>query len=368
MDLQLTCAMDQDCEPLPPGVSVLDYLRDIDRPQALFKTAAKTADEKLLHSKLHKEKAELWKVRRYLNKDEYCERVCDYVVAYACKGEVSSTEAAEMFAQIIRSDKLDGTTPLASLLHKLNSKLVASKDMPRAEVVFALAGLPCYRGSKRTAHVSLNTGERTVVDGSEDASAHTAATGAPDDDEPALRENAYDKFLRAKETGSVLPATSFYKYASSSGKIPVFSHGRLRPVWPLNEDYSYFMLLLHKCGVMRHSDIKGGHGSYKEAFEHFLHGPDVPIGVVQSLQRAHKASLLDNDDDERGAGNRRARAPRRAAIQPGSAPATEPDPDFGPQDGAPSDGEDDIDVGDYDMGNDLRHQAPFDYAGSLDGE
>ena len=82
----------------------------------------------------------LWKEKSVLDSAEYCERVIDYVVSYAGKGEVSSsTEAVEMFRQIANSSRLDGSTPTASLAQKLKTKLIKSKEVPKAEAVFQLA-------------------------------------------------------------------------------------------------------------------------------------------------------------------------------------------------------------------------------------
>lgn len=49
------------------------------------------------------------------NKDEYAERVCDYVVAYACKGEISASGAVAMFEEMLSSDAVTDSTSFSCL-------------------------------------------------------------------------------------------------------------------------------------------------------------------------------------------------------------------------------------------------------------
>jgi len=238
MDIQVTCACHKDINPLTPGVNVLDAISAIDTAELEEKTALEAAHDTAgigAMKERHAAYVDLYKERRYLNKDEYCERLIDYVVAYACKGEVSSTEATEMFKQIIKSD-LDESTPFNTLVIKLNNKLVTSKEMPRAEAVFALSGLKLYSSSQQCVNVSLAVGDRSLADGTRPGENETDVGDG--EDVPAVRDNAFDKFLKGKADGSLGPSHTFYENIKTSGRVPVFSHGKIRPTWPLTEDYA----------------------------------------------------------------------------------------------------------------------------------
>jgi hypothetical protein len=359
-DIQSVVACGRDLPDVPAGVDILSFIAsdEAERAAALAAAQDDSAELKKLKEEL-RAKADMWKERRYLNKDEYCERLIDYVVAYACKGEVSSTEAAEMFKQIIKSG-LDESTPLASLLRKLNNKIVTAKEMPRAEAVFALSGLPLYSSSMQCANVTLAVGSRQVADGTRDGDDRqqtgAAAAAAGGGGSRAVRDNAFDKFLKGKESGDIGAAVTYYENVASS-KTPVFSHGHVRATWPLSEEYAYTTLLLHKRGVMKHDDIKGSHDSHVEALRDFLQGPNVPQGIVNAIHRAYRASIYDTRDQKRGAGNRRV-APTtdaRGGGADGTPPDTPPDAAFPPLDD--NDQDDGVDIGDFDMEDELQHQA-----------
>ena len=65
--------------------------------------------------------------RSLCNRDEYACRVCDYVVAYACKGEISATGAVELFKEIVESPNLSDNTSFQSLALRLNMKVLKSR-------------------------------------------------------------------------------------------------------------------------------------------------------------------------------------------------------------------------------------------------
>jgi len=70
--------------------------------------------------------------RSMLNRDEYACRVCDYVVAYACKGEISATGAVGLFKEILHSPNLSDNTSFQSLALRLNMKVLKSRCVLKA--------------------------------------------------------------------------------------------------------------------------------------------------------------------------------------------------------------------------------------------
>ena len=128
VDLQFVVAMQRDTDDLN-GTNVLDFIiGEVKRMNAL--SEAERVQEQAL-----------WNSRGYFNKGDYVETLIDYCVAYACKGEISSTEAVAMFKEIMKS-RLDNSTAIGSVCQRLNLKVLKSKDTPRSESVFFCLGCP----------------------------------------------------------------------------------------------------------------------------------------------------------------------------------------------------------------------------------
>lgn len=337
-DMQPILGIQNDTTPLPTGVSVLQSLQDL---KADLQSHVDSDPE------IKKAIMDLWNEMPILNKAEYLERLIDYVVAYACKGEISSVEAAEMFRQIADSS-LDGSTPLATLAQKMNMKLLKERELPIQEAVFNCQRLPLFSSTRNVQTVSLNVGTRSI---------QGASNGVSDDitNPPpgTVKPNKFDKYLSALDTGERGVDVSFAAYCSENGVVPHFTHASLRAVWPLTEEYSYTMLILHKP-VASYAQLKGSHESYVLAFKAFLSDPSavIPDGLYRSLFRAVKQSVYGTGKSSRGSGRRRSVGGARGSSQ---APPT-------PR-GSDSDDEDDlfpIEIGDFEM-DDIVRQAPLGY-------
>jgi hypothetical protein len=91
---------------------------------------------------------DVYHARPYFDKIDYCERLINYLVAYACKGEMSATEASSMFRSLAASD-LPDDTPVMSLARKLAFRVLKARECPRTEIAHMLQGLPLYRASQQ---------------------------------------------------------------------------------------------------------------------------------------------------------------------------------------------------------------------------
>ena len=375
-DLQPVLCIRNDTPQIPDGMDVLEYIEIMEA--LLIEMAQRDSDAK-------KDIEDLWKEKAVLNSDEYCSRLVDYVVSYACKGEVSSTEALDMFRQIANSS-LDGSTPLSTLAQKLNMKLIRSKEMPKAEAVFDLQRLPSFSSSKQTVNVSLNVGHRQVENGENAAddggNVDAAAIGT-------VKKNAWDKYIEGKVDGTLGATVTFSSYVKQGGCVPNYLNAHERACWPLTEEYCGTMLMLHKP-VSSYAELKGKpslafksavyspylyisaplllrcrstgeHATNVGAFTAFIKNDSatsvVPEGIKRALIRAFKDSHFGKGSSNRGSGNRR---DGHAGGAPGNsqAPATPPDPNQ-PR-GDDSGGDEDIEIGDYDM-DDIVQQAPPGY-------
>jgi len=194
----------------------------------------------------------LYKQKTVLNRSEYCERLIDYVVAYACKGEVSSTDAVQMFAQIAQS-ALCVTTSVATLAQRLNMKLMKSREIPKSEAVFLLQRLNLYMSSKKVKSVSLKVGDRTIEVGA-DADGDEGQIG--DNEVGSVKQNQFDLYFEAKTNGEIGSSVTFSQFVGQNGFVPNFTHAEIRATWPLTEGFSRTMLILHKP-VSNFAQIKG---------------------------------------------------------------------------------------------------------------
>jgi hypothetical protein len=159
----------------------------------------------------------LYKARPYFDKIDYCERLINYLVAYACKGEISARDAAAMFRNIATSE-LPDDTPVASLARKLALKVLKARECPRPEIAHTLQRLPLYRSSLQvfiflshffTTFLIISHASQPVH---VDLAFKRREVQIPDErdhaeDEPVrLRQSAFDKFLNA-QNNEVNPPT-----------------------------------------------------------------------------------------------------------------------------------------------------------------
>lgn len=284
-DLQPVLAMMHDVEELPAGQDVLtwaaatikenDDLRESD-PEAFAQHM--------------REKGEIRRKRRYFNKDEYVNRLVDYVVAYACKGEMSANDAVRLLRKLMDSD-LNESTSFRSLAQRLNMQTLKSREVPAAECSFLLQGLHLYSSPHSFPRVSLSVTQREIAVGGE----LDQVAG----DDSVVKRNHFDAFIKAKADGKCAAGVTFNQFqvqtnSSRSPAVPVYSHCRHQATWPLTEDYSRSMLTLHKPGILSVADIKGDHETYVGAFTEFLRQDvHVPPGIKRSVQRAVLAFLYD---------------------------------------------------------------------------
>ena len=67
--------------------------------------------------------------RKYLNKEDYLRIICDYCVAYCCKGEKSPADAVKLFGTLVQN-AADHTT-FSSLCQRLNMLVLKQRSIVR---------------------------------------------------------------------------------------------------------------------------------------------------------------------------------------------------------------------------------------------
>ena len=319
---QIIIAMCAEIFDLPDvGVNITQFFLDFDSTFIELTRAPLPDDDPEIVEQLTRNRSilsdlkEIYHTTPYLNKIDFIERLINYVVAYATKGELSAKDAAEMFRGIALGN-LDDSTPLASLAHKLSLRVLKSRECPRPEITLALQGLNFYCSSRQVTspfihvvhtvltavfllmqavHVDLNPKSREV--GLADAGDDNDADGEP----VTVRRTALDRYLTVmNDERNPAPTTlSFFQHITSGGGYPVFSHGVKRPVWPFTEEYARSMLLLHKP-IRALSDLKGPNGTYIDGLHEFLAlgRPHVPDCLVRDILRARTDFLLHQDKED----------------------------------------------------------------------
>ena len=270
MDVQVVMAMQDDIQDLTHHeMGIFEWI----------------AQEKLNFESLTTEgkqlKKDLYRSRGYMNKNDLCQDLIDYICGYTCKCEVAASDCVNLFKRLTECD-LDPSTSFRSLAHRLNMQLLKTRQIPASECVFLLQGLQLYKSSHSFYHVSLRVGERQLdVNNTDDLEQGVV-----------VKKNQFDKYMAYNSVVENVPISFDQFLHSSDTKIPVFMHGTLRAPWPLTEEYSKSMLLLHKKGVVSHGDILK-HGdlqfdTHLKSFEHMLEHfrGDVPLGVVHDIQRS----------------------------------------------------------------------------------
>ncbi|KAI8826388.1 hypothetical protein BJ741DRAFT_583804 [Chytriomyces cf. hyalinus JEL632] len=122
----------------------------------------------------------------YLSHSNYCETLCDYVVGYACQGEVSSAKGTQILKSIINNPNLDASTSFRSLAQRLNLKILKSREVSSADCDFQLQGMEYYHATKTFTKISFNFGDHELE----------ANNSEQDGDAITLKLNQFDKYLQ----------------------------------------------------------------------------------------------------------------------------------------------------------------------------
>lgn len=302
------------------GINITQFFADFDTSFAELTRKPLPDDDPEIIEQLTRNRSilsalkDIYHTTPYLNKIDFIERLINYVVAYATKGEISAKDAADMFRGIAQGD-LDDTTPLASLAHKLSLRVLKSRECPRPEIALGLQGLNFYCSSRQVkspfimmSHVVFSalffkcrpcTLTSTPIFrevGLAEAGDDNDADGEP----VTVRRTALDRYLAVMndERNPAPPTLSFFQHITSGGGYPVFSHGAKRPVWPFTEEYARSMLLLHKP-IRALGDLKGLNCTHIDSLNEFLAlgRPHVPDCLVRDILRARTDFLLPQDKE-----------------------------------------------------------------------
>lgn len=200
----------------------------------------------------------------------------NYLTQYACKGAASIEDFIQIYRLLINES--DESTTVINLCQRLLLKVVGYVDVPEAAADFLNTGGKLVRCTRNFNYVGLS-GYRQV-----DTSGSTSNFTRP---------NVLDKFL-SEERRASYPDITLYDWAKICKKckchclhVPVFTGGRLYPVWPPSEDFSKSALMCYSKGTWtKIEDLKGDFDTFLEAFANFLDTEDCPSVIKDMLMEA----------------------------------------------------------------------------------
>ena len=224
-----------------------------------------------------------------------------YITGYACKGNQPTGAVEELFKYIANS--ADETT--GANAQSVSTKLLINtvkQTISSMEATYQLIGLPLYWCSHQFQNVSFS-GSRVLK-----RSGLTLTKTLP-----------LDEYL-ARPAEEVC---SWYQYVCKQGKVPVVSGTCLRATWPLNEDYSRSMLLLHWPNWRKISDIKAPDLSWTQIMTGFLDSEHCPNFIRADVVKAkHKSPEPDSDSDSELSNDDEVQQPDWMGV-------LQPNPDYG---------------------------------------
>lgn len=198
-----------------------------------------------------------------------------YISGYACKGNEPTGAVLELFNDIANSADESAGASAQSVCTKLLMKTV-KRDISSMEASYELTGLPLFRCSHQFQNVSFS-GSRVLE--------RTGST--------LTKSTPLDKYLNRHEQDQC----SWYQFVCKQGKVPVISGNSIRATWPLSDDYSRSMLLLHWPNWRRISDIKHEDLSWIQIMTDFLGSEHCPNFVKADVEKAKRRSP-DNEDSD----------------------------------------------------------------------
>ena len=199
-----------------------------------------------------------------------------YITGYACKGNQPTGAISNLFCDMINcSNDASGLTA-KSICNKVLISTV-KRDISAVEASYELSALSLYRSSHQFKSVNLS-GVRLL-----EKNVNTAT-----------RNNAIDKYILRPQHDTA----SLYTFVCRDGRIPVFSGCSTQPVWPLDDEYSRTMLVLHWPNWRHLSDLKPEHISWSEQMNIFLCTEQCPNFVKADIDRVkQKSESLDVDEE-----------------------------------------------------------------------
>ena len=199
-----------------------------------------------------------------------------YVSGYACKGNESTGSLVDLFDDMANAADESAGATAKSLCTKLLMNSV-KRDVSSVEASFELSRIPLYRCSHQFQTVSLS-GSRVLE--------HCGST--------LTKYTSLDQYIERPKEDS----TSWYEFICKSGKVPVVSGGALRATWPLNEDYSRSMLILHWKNWRSLNQIKREVETWNDRMLLFLESDACPNFLKADVQKAIRKADGNHLEDE----------------------------------------------------------------------
>ena len=236
--------------------------------------------------------------------DQYTssEACFDYVCGYAIKDNLSSKMWMDKFKAIATAAEKD--TPMQKILSKFCREITKLRSIPRDEAMFTLGGGQYTLSSMNFKSCSLNSVDLNGISNT-DHNGNSSGGGTGKSFNKTTLVNMYKTYVR--ELKPFETHFNFYRFAASKFKcVPHFFGYQSIPSWPLQEEFSKWMLFLY----IPHSGEKISdmqiNGSYAARLEQELTHEQFPSNILARLIRLkhkHTRKVTETERIDNGGGD-----------------------------------------------------------------
>jgi hypothetical protein len=217
-----------------------------------------------------------------------------YTFSYGCKGSMNSSDFNKLFLDVTaKLNKLAEAPTFKDLVMKFTYQILKSRDVPRQECCYNLAGGDYVYNTVGLAKFSVNghSLKEVVAEGQDTSKKSTFAS-------------YYSSYKRLD--ASIKEHINFYLHiAAKENKAPCPIGFPMFPSWPLNEDFAKYHLLFFKPhnGEDAESELKGGHTTYVDALLEFMYTKHYPKLFLQDIIKAKNSYKYHKSEEQAFASN-----------------------------------------------------------------
>ena len=343
LDFQLVSALTKDLEPMKPLECYMEWVErllteELKELEIEDGTKRKKAEDKRL------KRMDAYLYLDCMNSALNCIVIGKYMCGYACKSEISPSDATKILRRMVLDECLEDDTQMATVARKYNCQINKAREVGSAEAVHLLCRFPMVQSTMKVQRVKhpgkrifkktkqgqiaeQQAGRERVnksgVDNVDNVDKVDDAMEDDDDsdgdDDVSVKENHFDKYMktmraeiqrnkqRVRDGEQDVPGPGDLptfdqhmngydpekkeEYQVQSRKIfPMYNFGSKHPVYPLNEAHSKFLCGLHTPGMTKTADLLAIDDEEFETCLDKIKYMDreklLPVYVIEGLRRA----------------------------------------------------------------------------------
>ena len=210
---------------------------------------------------------------------EEISRIVDYIVAYSCKGNLTTEEEKNVIKDFILQQKtsLGTQQELVTLVRQILNRSVGSRIIPKQECMVEVSMINLILCSETIDDISLSG-----IYALKQKPKKTAAQ----------KKSLLDQYRDfSKQTGTMSLYDFYHERYNNNGlkKVPHFSGGNSQPTYPVTKEYARMTLIIHKPWVDGYPVTNNIYADDQliDLFEKFIKDKDCPNCVQLTYQRVY---------------------------------------------------------------------------------